>query len=426
MSKIKDIFSKGMSENDKKELQQALNQLNQLNQKLTTKYTLANDLEYIRDGRTAASKLIKGEIDQLKKSIDEVNLLKTQLHSEIDDLLILKQKLVQLKSLIEFQFSDGTTALETMQELLHSENVADLYDKSIKISEEYDKYFNIKDGEEYSFDKQLDILNAKSKDLYAYLFNNDIEFDGIETNREQILKKKYHEIDQFYDHIFIDETDEVGEQLLSFSSDLKRQKAIIDKFYIKIFGDEKNPSLEKTLASRLENLATTEKEALKVLNLSSNAGLAGGFFEKGEQAKNSKQNNLYVFIGALVLLATFNFFTIDFSKLDQISITSIIVRLILNIPLIWIATVANINLNKYSKLEQEYGHKESLARSFEKYKSEIQTLNSESEDTLYLKTKLLEINLDAFRKNPANGMESAKSDSILEKIMPSLVKDEPK
>lgn len=149
--------------------------------------------------------------------------------------------------------------------------------------------------------------------------------------------------------------------------------------------------------------------------MSSNAGLAGGFYEKGEQAKSSKQNNLYVFIGALVLLAIFNFFTIDFDKLDEITITSITVRLILNIPLIWIATVANINLNKYSKLEQEYGHKEALARSFEKYKTEIQTLNSETE-VCPIQAKLLEINLDAFKKNPADGMELAKSDSFLDKL----------
>ncbi|WP_180065230.1 hypothetical protein [Acinetobacter sp. YH16037] len=100
----------------------------------------------------------------------------------------------------------------------------------------------------------------------------------------------------------------------------------------------------------------------------------------------------------------------------------ITVRLILNIPLIWIATVANLNLNRYSKLEQEYGHKEALARSFEKYKTEIKTLNSESDESIYLQAKLLEINLEAFRKNPADGMENVKSDSILEKLIPSLEK----
>jgi len=132
---------------------------------------------------------------------------------------------------------------------------------------------------------------------------------------------------------------------------------------------------------------------------------------------------LWVFGISLFLLALFNFLTIEFDKLDQITITSIIVRVILNVPLIWIATVANINLNKYSKLEQEYGHKEALARSFEKYKSEIITLNAETDETIYLKTKLLDLNLEAFRKNPADGMETAKSVSFFEKMIPNIKKE---
>jgi len=132
---------------------------------------------------------------------------------------------------------------------------------------------------------------------------------------------------------------------------------------------------------------------------------------------------LWVFGISLFLLALFNFLTIEFDKLDQITITSIIVRVILNVPLIWIATVANINLNKYSKLEQEYGHKEALARSFEKYKSEIITLTAETDETIYLKTKLLDLNLEAFRKNPADGMETAKSVSFFEKMIPNIKKE---
>ncbi|MBP8064366.1 MAG: hypothetical protein KAY38_05150 [Acinetobacter sp.] len=141
--------------------------------------------------------------------------------------------------------------------------------------------------------------------------------------------------------------------------------------------------------------------------------------KKGFKLEIIKKNNLYVFIGALVLLAAFNFFTINFEQLDKITLTSITVRLILNIPLIWVATVANLNLNRYSKLEQEYGHKEALARSFEKYKAEIKSLNATNKDSIYLQTKLLDINLEAFRKNPADGMETAKSDSLLDKFLPS-------
>lgn len=422
MGKIRDILSTGMTQAERKEVEQALKQLSALHGKLSSTYTLADNLEHITDGRTAAAKLIRAEIEQLQTEIVEVKAQKKQLILEFQELQQLKNEVSSLKSLMEYTYEDGTTTTQTLKELLNSDNLADLYNEADKLKAEFRKFFTANEGDELSHSQKLDHLSTKAKDLHSYLFNNDVIVEGIETSREQAIKKKYQEIDDYYGYIFIDETNESGEENLSFSSKFEKQKASLDKFYVKIFGDDKNPALDKTLNARLDSLDKTEKEALKVLNLSSNAGLAGGFFEKGEQAKKSKQNNLYVFIGALVLLAGFNFFTIDFNQLDKITITSITVRLILNIPLIWIATVANLNLNRYSKLEQEYGHKEALARSFEKYKTEIKTLNAESDESVYLQAKLLEINLEAFRKNPADGMENVKSDSILEKLIPNLEK----
>lgn len=88
-----------------------------------------------------------------------------------------------------------------------------------------------------------------------------------------------------------------------------------------------------------------------------------------------------------------------------------IFNLLINAPLIWIATIANINLNRFSKLEQEYSHKEALAKSYERYKTEIQELEklgvTGSEE---LKLKLLEINLEAFKVNPAESSDKAKPD----------------
>ena len=328
-----------MSDSEKKELQQALSQLSQLNAKLTAKYTLVNDLELITDGRTAAARLIKPEIEQLRNSINEVAQLKIELKTEIQNILILKQQVDSFKQMIEYQFDDGSTTLDTMKELLDSNNVSELHSKATEISNEHEKYFGIPNDESISFSQKLNLLTSKSKEVYSYLFDNDVEFEGIETNRDQVIKKKYQKIDQYYDHIFIDETNESGEKLLSFSSMFEKQKNTLDKFYLKIFGDEKNPSLDHELTARLDNLKSVEQEATKTLNQASSAGLAGGFFDKVNQAKESKKNNLYVFGISLFLLALFNFTTIDFEKLDQISITSIIVRLILNVPLLWIATV---------------------------------------------------------------------------------------
>lgn len=423
MGKIRDMLSSGMTDGDRKEVEHALRQLSALHGRLSSKYTLADNLEHITDGRTAAAKLIRGEIETLQSEIHEIKEQKKQLSSEISELLDLKNKVSDIKALLEYQYDDGITTKQTLEELLEPDNLANLYNEANNLNKEFQKYFTPNGEEELSYSQNLEKLSLKTKELHSYLFNNNVIVEGIETSREQAIKKKYQEIEEYYDHLFTDETNENGENISSFSTMFDKQKASLDKFYLKIFGDNEKPSLEKEFQKRLENLAEIEKEARKVLNDASNAGLAGGFHEKGNQAKDNKKNNLYVFIGALVLLAAFNLFTIEFDKLDQITITSITVRLILNIPLIWIATVANLNLNRYSKLEQEYGHKEALARSFEKYKAEIKSLNADSEESIYLQAKLLDINLEAFRKNPADGMENIKSDSILERILPTLEKN---
>lgn len=220
--------------------------------------------------------------------------------------------------------------------------------------------------------------------------------------------------------------DENGEEKLSISKMIKQQEIKIDHFYNKIFGSS-NPEqkpLSDVLDSRLQNLKDIESEAKKIIGLSSIAGLAGGFVEKGKEARMNKYVSLGVFVLSLILLAIFNFFTINFDELDKITLTSITIRLVINIPLIWIATVANLNLNKYSKLEAEYGHKESLAKSYEKYKDEIFKLpqissdSQEAYDNIY--ADLIRINLEAFKKNPADGMDSAKSNSILDQVLSKI------
>ena len=148
--------------------------------------------------------------------------------------------------------------------------------------------------------------------------------------------------------------------------------------------------------------------------MSSDAGLAGGFNQKVDEVKKNKYVSLAVFVVVLIIMGIFNFNTIDFKNLKDIDLISIITRFMINIPFLWIATVANINLNKYTKLEQEYSHKESLAKSFERYKTEIEKLDRiDSEKSNSLMMNLMELNIEAFKVNPANSIDKIKKDSTL-------------
>ncbi len=396
-----------------------------MNKSLTAKYTLRNDLEAITDGRSAAAKLIKEEIDALRLETQQLKVQKEQLIDDLNSLSELKQDTEELKQILQQNYKPNVTLLNYLKQFMTEEKITELESKVSKIDHLYSNFYDESSSEKNKVD-QINEIYVKADTFNKYFFEDEIEFDGLKIQREQAIKKEYEKICDFYDELFKNSEDESGEEKLSISKIIKQQEKKIDHFYNKIFGSS-NPeqkALSDVLDHRLQNLKEVESEAKKIIGLSSIAGLAGGFVEKGKEARMNKYVSLGVFVASLILLAIFNFKTIDFNALDKITLISITIRLVINIPLIWIATVANLNLNKYSKLEAEYGHKESLAKSYEKYKDEILKLhqissdNQEAYDNIY--ADLIKINLEAFKKNPADGMDTAKSNSILDQILSKI------
>ncbi|HFF5167608.1 TPA: hypothetical protein ACGDMX_003097, partial [Acinetobacter baumannii] len=361
---MKKIFSKSLDSQDEQKLRSLLNSLNELNKSLTAKYTLRNDLEAITDGRSAAAKLIKEEIDALRLETQQLKVQKEQLIDDLNSLSELKQNTEELKQILQQNYKPNITLLNYLKQFMTEEKITELESKASKIENLYSNFYDKSSSEQNKID-QINEIYLKADTLNKYFFEDEIEFDGLQIKREQAVKKEYEKICDFYDELFENSEDENGEEKLSISKMIKQQEIKIDHFYNKIFGSS-NPEqkpLSDVLDSRLQNLKDIESEAKKIIGLSSIAGLAGGFVEKGKEARMNKYVSLGVFVLSLILLAIFNFFTINFDELDKITLTSITIRLVINIPLIWIATVANLNLNKYSKLEAEYGHKESLAKS---------------------------------------------------------------
>lgn len=420
------LFSKSLDAKDLQKLSALLKELNDLNESLTAKYTLRNDLVAITDGRSAAAKVIKAEIDLLRVETNELRAEKQKLCSELEELSELKNETEELKQLLQQNFRPNVRLIDHLKRFLTEETISELDDRVQKINILYEDLYSTKSDGECKFDK-INEIYYKAEGLNDFLFVDNVTYEGFAVQRGQVLKKEYEKIDQFYNTLFHEIEDEHGNLEPSISKLINQQQVRLDQFYTKIFGVENSEqkSLSEVLDSRLIKLQDVEKEAKKIIGLSSNAGLAGGFVEKGKQAKYNKYVSLGVFCLSLLILAIFNFFTINFEELDKITLTSITVRLVVNIPLIWVATVANLNLNKYSKLEAEYGHKESLAKSYERYKDEILKLpeitidgSKDVYDNLY--SDLIKINLEAFKKNPADGMDTAKSNSIVDQVISKL------
>ncbi|MGN5765160.1 hypothetical protein ACNQO6_12525 [Acinetobacter calcoaceticus] len=418
---VKDILKRGMDEKDKNELVRLLSQIKNINESLIAKYELRADLIQLVDKRQGAARVVKEEIDTLRKEIEELNGLKHNLIIEIDELLKFKNNIEELKLLLETNTSNGELLIEKVKSLLTVEKYEEWLEQSKILNNVFEDIYVAVDDSGVSKAEVIQSTYDKAEELNKYLFEKDekVEVDGVATTREFLLRRSYKLIDDYHKKLFISLQDEGGNEIPSIKAQIDKKQTELEAFYTKIFGDknaQKN-SLADVLDERLKQLKLVEEEARNVMNMSSTAGLAGGFFEKAKEAKINKWGSLAVFSASLILLAIFNFKHINWDNLDSITLQSIAIRLMLNIPLLWLATVANINLNKYSRLEQEYGHKEALAKSYEKYRDEISKLpqlDSDVDDSVMatLHADLIKLNLEAFKKNPTDDMDKAKANFL--------------
>lgn len=374
---------------------QQIQQINSLYQKLEKSYSI-NKAFIDSNSEESLKTLIDRELNDFRAKTDEINVMLLKLKEGFDFLTTLQ--------------NNGKNRIQYVQDMLSDKILEDIKDKSEAFYESYNQIFNTENGDlTEDFIKKYEIINNLYKKLYEST-----------NNKKSISEELEEKIDNFFEQYSIliknDDGTSMYDEFINKNNDFNSKKIKLDTFYTRIFGNEAEDtkSLNNELEERLNRLKDIEKEAKKILSLSSDAGLAGGFNQKVDEVKKNKYVSLAVFVVVLIIMGIFNFNTIDFKNLKDIDLISIITRFMINIPFLWIATVANINLNKYTKLEQEYSHKESLAKSFERYKTEIEKLDRiDSEKSNSLMMNLMELNIEAFKVNPANSIDKIKKDSTL-------------
>lgn len=392
---IVELMSKKEIDDALAKVNQQIQQINSLYQKLEKSYSI-NKAFIDSNSEESLKTLIDRELNDFRAKTDEINAMLVKLKEGFDFLTTLQ--------------NNGKNRIQYVQDMLSDKILEDIKDKSEAFYESYNQIFNTENGDlTEDFIKKYEIINNLYKKLYEST-----------NNKKSISEELEEKIDNFFEQYSIliknDNGTSMYDEFINKNNDFNSKKIKLDTFYTRIFGNEAEDtkSLNNELEERLNRLKDIEKEAKKILSLSSDAGLAGGFNQKVDEVKKNKYVSLAVFVVVLIIMGIFNFNTIDFKNLKDIDLISIITRFMINIPFLWIATVANINLNKYTKLEQEYSHKESLAKSFERYKTEIEKLDRiDSEKSNSLMMNLMELNIEAFKVNPANSIDKIKKDSTL-------------
>lgn len=398
----------GIKPEDEKKLKELIAENRKFVEYLSSIYLLKDDLIEVKNRSYGATKLIQVEIDNLKKEILETISEKDKLLQQLTNLSKLNAQIEKFINLVEeTHTSKDILLIDYIEEILNQDKVDEIEQYEEEIRNFYEKIYGNNDT--ISISTQVSDFISNMNNAQKFL-TETVEFQGVPVAKKDVIKKQYEEIINYYHYLFDDNEEN------SIKTDLEQKIEDLSKFHHKIFGDERTISLKDDLDKRLKELKEVEEEAKKVINLASDAGLAGGFVEKAKDAKKNKERAVIILVSSLILIALFNFWNIDFKKLEEITIVSIIVRATINLPLLWLAIVANINLNKYSRLEQDYAHKEALAKSYERYKTEISKLSDEDDQAENLKLELIKINLEAFKLNPADNMDRVKNDSFLDKF----------
>jgi len=283
---------------------------------------------------------------------------------------------------------------------------------------------------------KVELIHENIEDLHKELFQGDEENisveDALSSAKDSILEDK-EEIDVLLSAV-TKKVDELG------------------KFYTLIFGAESTENegetgLKKEIDTRVKQLDAFEKEQLNkyeslveeiegLIPGATSAGLASAY-EKMKRSFDEPLKNMsnlfYVALGLLVIGSiTFsmkgiggeNWITfVDIGDWDTV-LRGIVNKIPFYAPVLWLAYYATKRRSEYQRLQQEYAHKEALAKSYNSYKKQIQDLDVKDLD---MQKDLITKAVDAIAYNASETLDGKHGDKmpsheLMDKFVAELAK----
>jgi len=225
---------------------------------------------------------------------------------------------------------------------------------------------------------------------------------------------------------------EAHEEITELLSDAKGEIEELESFHTKVFGERTDDGkvvggLAKELETRrkdLEDFKVEHEDQYKtlikkidgLLPRATSAGLAGAYHDLRISFDTPIKRSAVTFYIAIaflfliaaataidveVLLTTGGFQFVDLSEFKGV-MSSLALKLPLILPVVWLAVFAQRRRNEAQRLQQEYAHKEALAKSYESFKRQIDELGDEDRE---LSVKLLAAAIDAVAYNASVTLE---------------------
>ncbi|HMJ68167.1 MAG TPA: hypothetical protein VK508_04705 [Cyclobacteriaceae bacterium] len=248
--------------------------------------------------------------------------------------------------------------------------------------------------------EQLSKINEHYKDYFAtddFISSSKFEtVNGHYKTSEQFLKSATEARDQlneFKDFIYGNE----NLKTVGFKKDLE---TLFEK------NRKSNEDLEKDWGGKYSTLYD------KIEGLLPGATATGLSKAYGDQKLNYKWPVIMwsiVFGSTVGGMMIFGWYFYSDVKDLQDSLKHILARLPFFIPAVWLAIFASRQQSQYKRLQQEYVYKETLAKSYEAYKREIDKL-MESDVKVQLQEKLIAAMVEMCGYNPSLTLEHKSHD----------------
>ncbi len=260
--------------------------------------------------------------------------------------------------------------------------------------------------------------------LYAETFEDDDEEDKISIKSALKMAKEELESD----------AEEAQKKLKHIKSEIKE----FDEFYKEIFGEVneetelREKGLKQELDNRLEQLTSfeatqnTKHTALfekieALLPGATSAGLASAYKDMKDSFNTPVDNWNKLFLGSIGIMFFVTFlsfihitggftnFTFSFATSNGIEKTleSLLFKIPLYVPLIWLAIFSSKRRSEAQRLQQEYAHKEALAKSYDSYKTQIEQLEKGDKEMLL---KLIESSINTIAHNASETLDGKHGD----------------
>ncbi|WP_057832812.1 hypothetical protein [Colwellia sp. TT2012] len=294
---------------------------------------------------------------------------------------------------------------------------------SVRIKELAAGYFD--DTEEESLSSKINRFETQLEENYEKIKSYKVELIDGDSGNESIASEiksalKIAEID--------------SETIKSLMNDVKTKLSDFKGYYTDVFGlkndeGEFEGGLKDEITAREKHLEEFKKQQeikYKTLNDeiesllpgATSAGLASAYHELKESFDTPIKNYSKLFYGSITALMLVSFISItqelglffikfvdvsDFSKLTS----NILFKLPIIIPILWLTLFVSKRRSEALRLQQEYAHKEALAKSYQSFKIQIEALEQADPE---LMKKLLNSTIDAVSKNASDTLDKNHGD----------------